>query len=141
MIGVPKVGGEEKVRSAPWRSDNEDLLNRFAFETNNIEISTSLDCFTLHGWCVCLRNQVMEGGVCSVILDAGGWIPPPVCLLEQQRERGLLSFSQSASGSQKFTPQSLGLLSPVESLPTHSKLWPQAFRGSEQHPQSLKKFS
>ena len=56
-------------------------------------------------------------------------------------ERGSLSFSQSARGSQKFTSHSLGLLSPAESLPTHSKVWPQAFGGSEQCLQSLKKFS
>lgn len=104
MIGVPKVGGEEKVRSAPWRSDNEDLLNRFAFETNNIKISTSLDCFTLHGWCVCLRNQVMEGGVCSVILDAGGWIPPSLFIGTAARERFTFILSVCFGQSKVYSP-------------------------------------
>ena len=104
--------------------------------------------------CVCLRNQVMEGGACSVILDAGvgllgkhffsqffslfncfgaiskkktmhdigrGGMDSPVCLLGQEGERGLLSFSQSLSlprASKSLLPSPSVCLAPPEKF-TH----------------------
>ena len=65
----------------------------------------------------------------------------PVCLLEQQRERLTFILSQSASGSQKFTPSPSVCLALWKVYQPTPKFGLRLFRGSEQHLQSLKKFS